>query len=409
MSQVVIRKTENSVGVTLPGGTSFFKTGVLQASNGVSSHGINVQDTETSDYILRDFPFSEIKEADGTQFDTTRDATVTALNNLINASADTFIKDTDKITALDGVTESDFTAKEGYGVFVGATDGSIQTSGDVILGATEITVSTDIKLNNGDITSNTNQNIDLIPGGTGKVRLYNEYNFPVTDGTNGQVLQTDGVGNLSFATAGGSDTNIANADLTADNNRTLDMDANSLTIDINDGDFTLRDSNANDTYIQAGVNVLTLGDSGMTVRSNGIIQAEFGIEQDEANLTTLGDFGAGCDITYMGAAATAVSQGRVYYWSGATWVAYTPASEAPQKALLGIALGTSMSKGFLLKGFIHPDSGTLTAGSQVFGFTNASVGTTAPTTSGHFQRILGHSISTSVIYFNPSQEYIEIA
>jgi len=159
MSQVVIRKTENSVGVTLPGGTSFFKTGVLQASNGVSSHGINIQDTETSDYILRDFPFSEIKEADGTQFDTTRDATVTALNNLINASADTFIKDTDKITALDGVTESDFTAKEGYGVFVGATDGSIQTSGDVILGATEITVSTDIKLNNGDITSNTNQNI----------------------------------------------------------------------------------------------------------------------------------------------------------------------------------------------------------------------------------------------------------
>ena len=408
MSQVVIRKTENSVGVTLPGGTSFFKTGVLQASNGVSSQGVNVQDTETSDYILRDFPFSEIKEADGTQFDTTRDATVTALNNLIYASADTFIKDTDKITALDGVTEADFTAKEGYGVFVGSTDGSIKTSGDVILGATEITVSTDIKLSNSDITSNTNQNIDLIPGGTGKVRLYNQYNFPTTDGTNGQVIQTDGSGNLSFAAvSGGSDTNIANTDLTADNNRTLDMDANSLTIDINDGDFTLRDSNANDTYIQAASNVLTLGDGAMTVESDGIFQAKNGIEHDEANLTVLGDKGAGCEVTYLGSSATSVSQGRVYYYTGSTWTAYTPASEAPQKALLGIALGSTMSKGFLLKGFIHPDSGTLTAGSQVFGLTNASVGTTAP--SSGFQRVLGHSISTSVIFFNPSQEYIELA
>lgn len=206
---------------------------------------------------------------------------------------------------------------------------------------------------------------------------------------------------------GGSDTNIANANLTADNNRTLNMAANSLVIDINDGDFTLRDSNANDTYITAGTNVLTLGDSGMTVKSNGIIQAEFGIEQDEANLTTLGDFGAGAEITYMGSSATSVSQGRVYYWSGATWVAYTSSTETPQKALLGIALGTTMSKGFLLKGFMHPDSGTLTAGTQVFGAANASVVSTAPTSG--FQRIIGHSISSSVIFFNPSSEYIDLA
>lgn len=408
MAEVTIRKTENTVVFTFPQATSSHKTGTVQATAGTTTNGVNVQDTETSNYLLREVPYTQIKEADGTTFGTSKTATVTALNTLINASADTFVKDTDNITVLSGVTESDFTSKEGYGVFVGSTDGSIQTSDDFILGATEITVSTDLKLNNGDITSNTNQNIDLIPGGTGKVRLYNQYNFPTTDGTNGQVIQTDGSGNLSFAAvSGGSDTNIANTDLTADNNRTLDMDANSLTIDINDGDFTLRDSNANDTYIQAASNVLTLGDGAMTVESDGIFQAKNGIEHDEANLTVLGDKGAGCEVTYLGSSATSVSQGRVYYYTGSTWTAYTPASEAPQKALLGIALGSTMSKGFLLKGFIHPDSGTLTAGSQVFGLTNASVGTTAP--SSGFQRVLGHSISTSVIFFNPSQEYIELA
>lgn len=240
----------------------------------------------------------------------------------------------------------------------------------------------------------------------GDVAASTHYILPSADGSANQVLATDGSGNVDFVTP--TNTNIANTNLTADNNRTLDMDANSLTIDINDGDFTLRDSNATDTYIQAASNVLTLGDGAMTVESDGIFQAKNGIEHDEANLTVLGDKGAGCEVTYLGSSATSVSQGRVYYYTGSTWTAYTPASEAPQKALLGIALGSTMSKGFLLKGFIHPDSGTLTAGSQVFGLTNASVGTTAPTTSGHFQRILGHSISTSVIFFNPSQEYIEI-
>lgn len=232
--------------------------------------------------------------------------------------------------------------------------------------------------------------------------------LPAADGTNGQALVTDGAGNLSFATVGGgSDTHLGNANLTANANRTYDTDGNTLTVDINGGEFVVSDGSSVDTYLQCSNNVLELGDSAMTVQATGKFYADAGIEQDEANLSTLGAFGAGCDITYMGSAATAVSQGRVYYWTGTTWSAFTSATEAPQKALLGIALGTTMSKGFLLRGFMHPDSGTLTAGTQVFGATNASITTTAP--SSGYQRILGHSISSSVIYFNPSQEYIQLA
>ena len=233
--------------------------------------------------------------------------------------------------------------------------------------------------------------------------------LPATDGTSGQALVTDGAGNLSFATVGGgSDTNIANANLTADSNRTLDMDANTLTIDINDGEFTVSDSTNGDTYIQAGANVLQLGDTGMAVESDGVFQPKLGIEHDEANLTVAGAYGTGSEITYLGASATSTTEGRIYYYNGTTWASYSSSTEAAQKALLGIAIGTTMAKGFLLKGFVNPNGTTgFTTASPVYGAANASATTTAPTSG--FQRVMGHSISTSVMFFNPSQEFIDLA
>lgn len=49
------------------------------------------------------------------------------------------------------------------------------------------------------ITSTVNQNIAITPSGAGKVVL-SGLSFPNADGTDGQVLVTDGEGNLSFAT-----------------------------------------------------------------------------------------------------------------------------------------------------------------------------------------------------------------
>ena len=131
------------------------------------------------------------------------------------------------------------------------------------------------------------------------------------------------------------------------------------------------------------------------------------IVQEHDNVSSEGDFGAGADITFLGSSGTSVILGRVYYYDGSTWQAYTSATEAPQKALLGIALGSTMASGFLLKGFIHPSSSTLTTAALVFGATNGAIQSAAP--SSGFQRVLGHAISTSAIYFNPSQDYIELS
>lgn len=213
---------------------------------------------------------------------------------------------------------------------------------------------------------------------------------------------------VDFGSVGGSSTNLGNTNLTADNNRTYDTDGNSLIFDINSGDLEIKDSGNSDVYLLAANNELKLGDSGMPIKAMGTFRAEAGIEQDEAGLTVAGAYGDGADITFLGSSTSSTIAGRVYYYSGATWVFYTSASEAPQKALLGMATGSTMAKGFVLRGFVNPNGGTgFTAGETVFGAANASIVSTAPTSG--YQRIMGHAISSSVVYFNPSQEYLDLA
>lgn len=63
------------------------------------------------------------------------------------------------------------------------------------------------------ITTHANTNIELRPQGTGKVEINQAYTLPTTDGSNGQVIQTNGSGTLSFATiSGGTETQIAGGD-----------------------------------------------------------------------------------------------------------------------------------------------------------------------------------------------------
>lgn len=73
-------------------------------------------------------------------------------------------------------------------------------------GTGDLILNTNTGTNSGSITitQGADGNIALQPNGTGKVRFYNAYNFPSADGTNGQVLTTNGSGVLSWAASSSS-------------------------------------------------------------------------------------------------------------------------------------------------------------------------------------------------------------
>ena len=72
-------------------------------------------------------------------------------------------------------------------------------------------------------------------------------------------------------------------------------------------------------------------------------------------------------------------------------------------------MGSTSADGMCLKGFVKTDVTSLTPGSPAYMNTNATITTTVPTTSGNYVRIIGYAITNSIIFFNPSNEYIELA
>jgi hypothetical protein len=158
--------------------------------------------------------------------------------------------------------------------------------------------------------------------------------------------------------------------------------------------------------INASDEVVVGNTTSRAVTLEGVATITRGVNNDSSALSSIGHYGSGADITFLGAAQTSVYQGRLYYWNGTTWTAYTLATEPPQGTLLGVSIGTTMASGFVLRGMVYSGS-SLSTGKPVYGDQGATP-TTTPPTSG-FQRIIGHSVSTNVYYFNPSQEYIEIA
>ena len=132
MAKVIISKTNNLVTVQTTNKFVNYETGVLQASTGTSGGRIILTDTDTSQKVLNNFDITQLVDSTDTVFGATVSAAVTALNAVVNAAPDTLIKSTDKVTALDGVTASDFTGKSGHTVIVDGTDLNLSTSGKLL-------------------------------------------------------------------------------------------------------------------------------------------------------------------------------------------------------------------------------------------------------------------------------------
>jgi len=176
-----------------------YQPGSLQAS--YTGDNVNVVQLHNSKAVIREVRYSYILDKDGNTWGSTAADTVTALNNYIGATnPDGIIKSTNKITDLTGVTAADFASKPGYTVFVGSSDGSLQTSNAVLLDGNNLRV-------NGELTSSTNANLKLKPGGTGNVEIGNfEFDADQTGANDGDVLtfdSTSGTIALSTPTGGG--------------------------------------------------------------------------------------------------------------------------------------------------------------------------------------------------------------
>jgi len=136
------------------------------------------------------------------------------------------------------------------------------------------------------------------------------------------------------------------------------------------------------------------------------------------NPTSLVNDTGGGEVVTFGTATGALVKGKLYYLntSGVWTLTRSNASSSNGNSqLLGIALGTVVSNGILLRGFFDMTTyltGTFNEGISLYvcETTAGNINIAAPGAANEFIRVVGYATSTAnVIYFNPDGTYITLS
>ncbi len=212
--------------------------------------------------------------------------------------------------------------------------------------------------------------------------------LPAADGSSGQVLKTDGSGNLSFV-----DQSSGTVDTTG-------TPADSQVAVFTDADTIEGDSN----FAWNGTKLTVAGQ-----------MAADSVLIDEVGISSAGDFGAGSRVLNRIGTDTAVTVGDVYYL-GATWAQADADAVSTASGLIGVAVASQTNNGVLVSGAVKVADNT--------GFSSSAEGTvlyldttaghvtaTAPSATGDVVRVVGYVLdgSNGIIYFDPSRDWIELS
>jgi hypothetical protein len=122
--------------------------------------------------------------------------------------------------------------------------------------------------------------------------------------------------------------------------------------------------------------------------------------------------GAG-EVIYFGS-GTLVAGSVYYYSSGGIWTAANATTVSGSTGLLGIALGTTVADGILLRGyakFSTTSFTSMTLGSiQYVSTTAGGFSSTSPPASGNNVRIIGYCTDAinDILYFCPDNSWVEV-
>ena len=157
----------------------------------------------------------------------------------------------------------------------------------------------------------------------------------------------------------------------------------------------------------SGVSVT--GNCTLSSDGNLVLDPDSGIELNTFAAPGAGAEGNGIIIKLHSSSTTF---GKIYYKSNlaAAWSLADADSDGATR-MLGVALGTSSSSdGMLLQGLIRIASHGLSAGAPLYVSTTAGEFTTTPPSgAGDYVRVVGYTIDSNIIYFNPSGTWVEVS
>ena len=123
-----------------------------------------------------------------------------------------------------------------------------------------------LDVNGNSIVSASNGNISITPNGSGKVIL-DGLSHPTSDGSNGQVLTTDGAGNLSFTSKTVDTTNLVD-DTTPQLGGDLDINGNAI-VSTSNGNIAITPNGSGKVILDGLSHPTADGSNGQFLKTNG--------------------------------------------------------------------------------------------------------------------------------------------
>jgi len=167
--------------------------------------------------------------------------------------------------------------------------------------------------------------------------------------------------------------------------------------------------NASQKFQTTSSGVSVTGNCTLSSDGNLVLDPDSGIELNTFAAPGAGAEGNGIIIKLH---STSTTFGKLYYKSNlaASWSQANAGSDGATR-MLGVALGTSSANdGMLLQGLIRIASHGLSAGAPIYvSTTNGEFTTTPPSSGGDYVRVVGYTIDSNIIYFNPSGTWVEVS
>ena len=157
--------------------------------------------------------------------------------------------------------------------------------------------------------------------------------------------------------------------------------------------------------------VLTTNGTNATTWSTAEVYGMYGDNWEfsvrETNASAVGDYEG--TLTYVGTNPAGLTAGEIYYWTTSPNPGFVQADASAASTGSGWLVLSVGPPGKLVSGIVYLSSVPGSIGDALYLSTTAgAITNVAPTGSGEIVRVLGYKIDANRIYFNPSNDWLEI-